>query len=169
MKMRLKHTKEYLPSIMSLVKTLPLWSVSSNEPPTFGRPTPLVASAILFLCIRPFSCSKYQTRAPQVATNIRPALHENGCAECQPRFVSTKARVFTYPCAMSALCLLDRLIFCSALRDGLSLNRRSRHSRSQGFRLKNAVGEASLALSSSDVSKDASEGPCCYEWLRHGE
>lgn len=62
---------------MSLVKGFPFWSTRENSPPTLGFPTPLDASAILCLCTRAFSFSKYHASAEQEPTKTKMAFHEN--------------------------------------------------------------------------------------------
>ncbi len=52
------HTREYLPSMSSLLNGWPLWSMRWNGPPTLGFPIPFVCSAIRFRAMRSFSYVK---------------------------------------------------------------------------------------------------------------
>jgi len=146
-----KRTRECLPFIISLVKGFPFWSTSSNVPPTLGRPTPLAASAILLRCMRSFSYSKYHTNKPQVPTNRIPAFHEKGYAHLSATYSFFAHRILadpanSYPIAISALGLLDRLILGPALGNRLSRRNGCSEGRPELFRLEGAASEAALTL-----------------------
>lgn len=120
-------TSEYVPFRSASVNTLPSWSTSWNDPPTFGLPTALFASAMRFFCMRPFSYSKYHIMAPAVATNNNAAFQEKGCEGGDSPLSAFRhvggggalgtggacnlGWVFAYPYSILALCLLNRLVF----------------------------------------------------------
>lgn len=68
-------------------------------------------------------------------------------------------KIFSYPCAIPTLCLLDRLVFCSLLCNRLSgLNWHSWEDRPKLFRLECAAGDATLALLRRQLSQGALKG-----------
>lgn len=167
-------TKECLPFIISLVKGFPFWSTSSNVPPTLGRPTPLAASAILLRCMRSFSYSKYHTNKPQVPTNKIPAFHEKGYAHLSATYSFFAHRIpanpaKSYPIAISALGLLDRLVLGPALGNRLSRRNGCSEGRPELFRLEGAAGEAALALPCRDGREDAPKGSGSRDRVGHDE
>ena len=113
-----ERTKLYRPFKSSAVNSFPSRSFSTNGPPTLGRPTPLLISAIRFRSSRSFSTRKYTIIPAPVITNSSAAFHENGPVELRAfSWPIVRARLRTADVVNDRCCSEEPLAGGNARRD----------------------------------------------------
>lgn len=149
------HTKEYFPFNASSVTSFPSKSLNTNGPPTFGRPTPLLISAMRFLANRSFSTWKYTIIPLPVITNSSAAFHENGPVELRAR---------SWPIVLARAC---GAVVVNVRREGLRLGTCWAWAWACGWRVRGVGGRvreertaALLAVVTGRVARGNIRGKC---------